>query len=154
MLAIEKEAWLNLPQHATICRFCDSQIVETEGHIALQCPRYAHIGENYRTITSTVHLLADIVSVNASTVNQASDLHHHACAWKKVSAKRRSESIVAMRSKLGVFISHAEQQVQVLKTLDVSRDGSVLWHFVHAHAPAIMIPDEDRRGWRDPSTDN
>ena len=42
---LEKGDWLNLPQHAKVCRFCDSQIVKTEAHVALQCPRYAHISK-------------------------------------------------------------------------------------------------------------
>ena len=62
MLAIEKGAWLNLPRHTRICRFCNSQTVETEAHIALQCPRYAHIREDYRKLLEDSTQLTSVLS--------------------------------------------------------------------------------------------
>ena len=61
-LAIEKGAWLDMPRHARVCRFCDAQTVETEAHVALYCPKYAHIRDDYQQLLVETTQLSSVLS--------------------------------------------------------------------------------------------
>lgn len=64
--AIERNASQNLLHLAKVCRLCDLHVVETEEHVAIQCPRCAHIRANFNSLVGDSTQLLPILSTAPS----------------------------------------------------------------------------------------
>lgn len=61
-LEVEKGAWGNVSREQRFCKLCDQGQVETEAHVLLTCPRYAHIRRDFNNITEEHNTLASLLS--------------------------------------------------------------------------------------------
>eukprot|EP00249_Psilotum_nudum_P023837 c29002_g1_i1 orf=1190-2446(+) len=60
-LQIEIGSWKKQPRECRICHLCDQHMVETEEHMVMTCPNYAHIREEFKHLLVGHNKIADLL---------------------------------------------------------------------------------------------
>ena len=83
MLNIETGGWLNIDVNKRTCNQCDMNAPKHEAHVALECPMYAHIRDDFSYITQGCITFEELLSHTqpspvALGIYLATVLEHHA----------------------------------------------------------------------------
>ncbi|MCO5579440.1 hypothetical protein L7F22_033295 [Adiantum nelumboides] len=88
MLKIETGGWLKIDANKRMCNQCDMNALEHETHVALECPAYAHIRDDFPQLIQGCTTFEELLSYThpspvALGIYLARVLEHHAMLTRK-----------------------------------------------------------------------